>query len=82
MTNWNVESHSFAGLDVPPFYRAESMDQLRSQLQRLATRRRLGQLHYRYELDERNDHAVVVHAYFDGYNKRRRRFMRLRRAER
>jgi hypothetical protein len=80
MTNWNIETHNYAGTDLPEFYRTRSVDHLRRQLQRLASDRRVGRLHFRYELDERNNEAVVVHAYFDGRNGRRRRFMRLRRA--
>lgn len=80
MAHWNVEMHSYAGTNVPSAYASKSMDHLRRQLQQLANERRVGQLHYRYELDGNDDQAEVVHAYFDGRNGRRRRFMRLRRA--
>lgn len=79
MAHWNVEMHSYAGTEVPASYASKSMDHLRRQLQALATERRVGLLHYRYELDQHDDQAEVVHAYFDGNNGRRRRFMRLRR---
>ena len=80
MADWNVEMHSYAGTNVPAAYRASSMNALRLTLQKLANERRVGKLHYRYELDDRNEESTVVHVYFDGRNGRRRRFMRLRRA--
>ncbi len=79
MTTWNIEAHSYAGTNLPTGYRARSMSHLRRQLQALATERRVGELKYRYELDDKNEEAVVVHAYFDGRNGGRRRFLRLRR---
>lgn len=79
MAHWDVEMHSYAGTDIPAYYRAQSMSGLRAQLQSLADERRVGELHFRYELDELDDEALVVHAYFTGHNGRRRRFMRLRR---
>lgn len=79
METWNIEAHSYAGTDLPESYRVKSVSLLRSRLQELAYDRRVGQLHYRYELDEHHDKAVVIHAYFDGKNGRRHRFMRLRR---
>lgn len=79
MAHWDVEMHSYAGTEVPAYYVSNSMDHLRRQLQQLANERRVGELHYRYELDKHDDQAEVVHAYFDGKNGRRRRFLRLRR---
>lgn len=79
MTTWTVEKHGYAGTDVPAAYRASSINALRLTLQKLANERRLGELHFRYELDEQRDEANVIHAYFNGNNGRRRRFMRLRR---
>lgn len=78
MTAWNIEASNCAG-ETPPALLATNMNHLRQKLQRLADRRRLGELHYRYELDSNHEHAVVVHTYFTGRDNKRWRFIRLRR---
>lgn len=80
---WVIESSQ--KVKAPKTIRAQTLPFLRTQLQELADGYRpgpdapaLGDLHYRYELDE-NDRPLVVHSYF--YNKDRKlsRFIRLRR---
>lgn len=80
---WDVETSQ--KVKAPETIRANNLSFLRTQLQELADTYRptneappLGDLHYRYELDER-DRPLVVHSYY--YNKDRKlsRFIRLRR---
>ena len=80
---WVIETSQ--KVKAPKTIRAQTLSFLRTQLQDLADGYRpgegsppLGDLHYRYELDEK-DRVCMVHSYF--YNKDRKlsRFIRLRR---
>lgn len=81
---WNVETSHM--VNVPKTFEVDTYDELRRRVQQIANRKSLhsdrpvcGELSFRYELDS-NDEAVVVHAYFTDRHKKRRRFMRLRKA--
>lgn len=64
--------------NTPVLYHANSLEDLRNQLQSLADKNDMGMLKFRYELDE-NDRPVSVHVYFTNRAGNNSRFMRLRR---
>lgn len=80
---WNVEtSHMVA---VPQSIEADDLPELRGQVQQIADskavrpdRPAIGELSFKYELDDR-DEPVVVHAFFTNLHGKKARFMRLRR---
>jgi hypothetical protein len=81
---WIVEkSHK---VKAPEYFFCASLDDLRAELQNLADTYRpgpdappLGELEFRYELDD-DDQVLVVHAYFYNKHNDRSRFARLSRA--
>lgn len=83
MTKWNILSSHMAA--VPQFYEAENLRDLRQQIQTTADnkvvrhdRPPMGQISFRYELDE-NDRVCKVHAYFTNKHGKQARFMKLER---
>lgn len=83
LTNWKTEVSR--KVRVPKYIEATSIEELRSRLQELANTYRvrpgspsLGELEYRYELDDQ-DMVTTVHAYFVNKEGRRRQFVRLHR---
>lgn len=83
-TRWVVErSYRVSG---PMIYQCHNLDELRQQLQNRANSYRatedappLGELEFRYDLDE-NELVNVVIAYFRDKNQIKQRFIRVRRA--
>ena len=82
-TRWNIEmSHM---VSVPRYIDATTLVDLRSRVQHIADAKKersdrpaIGEIFFRYELDDQ-DRAKVVHCYFEDRHQKRRRFMRLRR---
>jgi hypothetical protein len=74
-------------VQAPDYFEATNLEHLRQQLQTLADSYipdpdnfipPLGDLEFRYELDE-NEEPDIIHAYFTDKNLSRARFIRLRR---
>ena len=78
---WQVE-RSFL-VSCPPKIWSSSVAELRSLVQRMADERpekQLGEISFRYELDN-HENPCVVHCYFKGRAGVRKRFMILRRGD-
>jgi hypothetical protein len=81
-TRWIVEKGW--KVNMPDDIEAASLDDLRKSLQDLADTYRptdhspsLGELEYRYELDDEDEEVIVVHAYFRDKHQNLQRFARV-----
>ena len=80
---WNVEtSHMVA---VPRVIEADDLPELRGRVQQIADSKvarpdspAIGELSFKYELDDK-DEPLVVHSFFINRHGKKARFMRLRR---
>ena len=80
---WCIEtSHTVA---VPQSIEADDLPELRRQVQQIADSKvarpdspAIGELSFKYELDD-NDEPMVVHSFFINRHGKKARFMRLRR---
>jgi len=80
---WRIEtSHMVA---VPQSIEVDDLPELRRQVQQIADskavrpdRPAIGELSFKYELDD-HDEPVVVHSFFTNRHGKKARFMRLRR---